>query len=437
MSTLSESDLSEQLLQSARDDASLARMSEPVECEDVSSIDYLLAPRFGVVQCKIDGSTKVRAVDHFSWSRFRFDKRRQKAESVNGTFDTDEKVRHDSLNALEKYMRMFWMIVGVVPGLFKIDIDSAYRRIPARPEDRWASGIAFRHNARTFVAQHFAMPFGASASNIAWDRIGALLAHLSRRLLKIGTLRYVDDYFGPERPGTMKHATECMARLFRALLGVASVAIKKMEWGAKLIILGIVVEPCAVGVKCVPSPDKVRKWVHDMKTALASGVLTPADATRFVGRLQWAASAMFRKFGRAMIRPIIDQTRRLDGRIDHGNNTELRRAILWWIGIFELELCETRLWAVVSVKVVHLFCDARGSPAHAAAVLLSDDACWWTSMAISDDVLQYFRSRRDNQIMGLELLAITLGMCTFHEMLVGCRVVIHSDNTGSEVVCLM
>ena len=35
--------------------------------------------------------------------------------------------------------------------------------------------------------------------------------------------------------------------------------------------------------------------------------------------------------------------------------------------------------------------------------------------------------------MGLELLAISLGLETFKELLSGRRVVIHSDNSGSEV----
>ena len=49
-------------------------------------------------------------------------------------------------------------------------------------------------------------------------------------------------------------------------------------------------------------------------------------------------------------------------------------------------------------------------------------------------MLGRFRSRRDNQIMGLELLAIALGMCTFEGLLHGKKVVVHSDNTGSEVL---
>ena len=36
------------------------------------------------------------------------------------------------------------MIVGVIPGLFKADIDAAFRRIPVKPAHRWACGVAFR-----------------------------------------------------------------------------------------------------------------------------------------------------------------------------------------------------------------------------------------------------------------------------------------------------
>ena len=56
----------------------------------------------------------------------------------------------------------------------------------------------------------------------------------------------------------------------------------------------------------------------------------------------------------------------------------------------------------------------------------------YTDLAPADSVLQFFVSRRDNQIIGLELLAIALGMSTFEELLLGRRVCIWSDNVGSE-----
>ena len=49
-----------------------------------------------------------------------------------------------------------------------------------------------------------------------------------------------------------------------------------------------------------------------------------------------------------------------------------------------------------------------------------------------EDLLKKFRSRKDNQILGLELLAIALGLSSFRSMVEKRRVVVWSDNTGAE-----
>ena len=64
------------------------------------------------------------------------------------------------------------------------------RVISACAGHRWAAGIAFIADGTLFRADHWAMPFGAVASVFAWDRIGALLAHLGRVLLHIPILRW-------------------------------------------------------------------------------------------------------------------------------------------------------------------------------------------------------------------------------------------------------
>ena len=43
-------------------------MSKPVSLDMAPLDEVLLNPRFGVEQLKEDGSIKVRAIDHFSWS---------------------------------------------------------------------------------------------------------------------------------------------------------------------------------------------------------------------------------------------------------------------------------------------------------------------------------------------------------------------------------
>ena len=55
---------------------------------------------------------------------------------------------------------------------------------------------------QVYCARHAAVPFGAVASVHAWERVGAALCFLARTLLRIPMLRYVDDFFAPERSST-------------------------------------------------------------------------------------------------------------------------------------------------------------------------------------------------------------------------------------------
>ena len=68
-----------------------------------------------------------------------------------------------------------------------------------------------------------------------------------------------------------------------------------------------------------------------------------------------------------------------------------------------------------------------------AAVLFTESGCVYMHMGPSEKVMNHFVNRKDNQIMGLELLSISLGLCTFESILAGRKIVVHSDNTGSEV----
>ena len=51
---------------------------------------------------------------------------------------------HDHLDDLLTGMRQFRILLGELPGLWKADVDAAFRRVPIKPEHRWASGVAFR-----------------------------------------------------------------------------------------------------------------------------------------------------------------------------------------------------------------------------------------------------------------------------------------------------
>ncbi len=218
-------------------------------CQEAdASSEVLLNPRFGVEQEREDGSTKVRAIDNFSWSASAHEqspggvgarRRIMKKGSVNGYTTATEKIAHDTLDAFAEALVLARALLGCIPGLLKArhqaigardvrhcsacaqaDVDSAFRRIPVLACHRWACGVAMKVAGQVglatssspvavrclayafrqiYVSTHNACPFGAVASVYVWERIGAAIAHLIRKLLKIGVLRYVDDFFAAER----------------------------------------------------------------------------------------------------------------------------------------------------------------------------------------------------------------------------------------------
>ena len=134
---------------------------------------------------------------------------------------------------------------------------------------------------QVWVAEHFAMPFGAKASVFAWERLGHFIATVSRRLLRLPVFRYVDDFFAPEPQvcvsrltalglslsgvhalscpceESLEHAASCFARLVRAILGVDAIADAKRDHGMVLTVLGIDIEMLGAGFKLRVSPQKV------------------------------------------------------------------------------------------------------------------------------------------------------------------------------------
>ena len=73
------------------------------------------------------------------------------------------------------------------------------RRIPLKPEHRWASAVAYKRKGSIVISLHNACPFGATSSVYHWEKLGAFISAAVRKLLRIAVFRYVDDMFAPER----------------------------------------------------------------------------------------------------------------------------------------------------------------------------------------------------------------------------------------------
>ena len=110
----------------------------------------------------------------------------------------------------------------------------------------------------------------------------------------------------------------------------------------------------------------------------------------------------------------------------------LELALCWWQEVLALKLCQARPWIQATRKRATIMADASGWPAHIAAVVIVEDTVWYTDMRVPGSILQFFQQRNDQQILGLEMLAIALAMGTFEDELRGCDVHVYSDNTGAE-----
>lgn len=95
-------------------------------------------------------------------------------------------------------------------------------------------------------------------------------------------------------------------------------------------------------------------------------------------------------------------------------------ALQWWREVLAMDLCQARPWADKARPRATLFADASGQPPCVAAVLVTATGIRFTSMVVPDSLMASFQRRRDNQIQGLELLSIALGMCTFAGIAFAC-----------------
>ena len=315
--------------------------------------------------------------------------------------------------------------------MWKADIDAAYRRIPSCPEHRHLLWVLVMCQGTVWTSRHTALPFGCVASVHAWHSIGGLLCHIGRKLLKLPLLRYVDDLFSADRPSCAAHAMSCFARVVRAIMGASAIQERKLKCDSPLDVLGVTVSITRACITVFPSADKVEKWCGQLQRIEKTLTLHAGEAGKIAGRLGFAAQHAFSKLGRAMLRPFYRQQYAPlpSGRL----GPLLRLAVKWWLHALTLPLQNTVDLCSLEKRVVDLFCDARGQPPRVAAVLIDEQReITYTDWAPSQAVMQTFAARKDSQIMGLELLAILVGLQTFASRLSGLTVRIWTDNTGGE-----
>ena len=167
-----------------------------------------------------------------------------------------------------------------------------------------------------------------------------------------------------------------------------------------------------------------------MKEASTKKNMCQGLAAKWVGRLSFSTQRAFNRVGRAMTRPFIEQQHAPTK--GHIISKKLRLAMGWWIQALENKVENTKQLSC-RLEKVDLFCDAASTPPKLAAVIFEDEKVpMFTRLDVEDKLIQKFETRKDNWIMGLEILAIILGLETFKERIKGKLLRIWTDNSGGE-----
>jgi hypothetical protein len=206
-------------------DVELGRMARPVDAQSLDLSDCVCVKRFAVVQ-----GPKTRPVDDGS------------AAGVNEHTTLTTPPACHTVDHLHESTKLFRTATGELPAFYKVDLDSAFRRVPLAPDQRRLCTVVFRHAGSTWASMHHCCCFGFTASVDSFDRVGAAIRAIVCRVLRTGILRYVDDMFACEFSGCVEHAAACVVRLIRVLMGPSAVSDKKVDWGDSLVILGLQIQ---------------------------------------------------------------------------------------------------------------------------------------------------------------------------------------------------
>jgi hypothetical protein len=410
--SLKPSELDEEVLRQTIEEAKVGRVSMPVTY-NVGDFDGVASSRFGVVQ-----NSSVRLIDNGTASR------------CNPCAGATERIREHRLDTWFELTKYMYLLGILLLSTCKVDVSAAFKRIPVHPGHRWAAGTLFHAEGVVKFIQQYAMQFGFVGSVYAWERFSNFLWCVIVGLLYIPLGKYVDDFYGVEHPECIECALECITGVFRAIMGPTSLSCKKILYGNPLGLLGFQVFAGSGFARFSLVEDKRTKWLALVQGYLAAGTLYQREAAQLAGRLAFASLFLFRRLGRAMLRPLFRQQHH--GPKDGSMNLSLQAALQWWVTALREQRAEDFPFDAAQGGTAEIFCDAAGSPPHICAVIFIDGESFYCHDAVPQWWMDWFEPRRDAQIMGLELLAILYAILNFLPLIQGKTVRVWTDNEGGK-----
>jgi hypothetical protein len=354
-------------------------------------------------------STKRRIIHHLSWPRHGL------TLSVNATLN-EFKVKLDAFDRAVRAVRA----CGVRCYISKIDIESAYRCIPVRPQD-WPL-LCMQWRGKYYF--DLVLPFGLATATAIFEWFSTAAEHITRVLGKQDKfIHYVDDFINvtkTEQLGQLGLTFIC--KTFERLgLPIAPDKLEKPK--TRVSFLGIIIDT----EQQTLSLDEIR--LAEIKSMLidwkAKTHASKIELQSIIGILSFASKAVVS--GRTFLRRMIDAMKEIPDSVSHDREYPLKpqffQDLQWWHKFVDAwngtSLMLDNEWTPSSA--LHIYTDACQSGYSGVS-----DQGWYAHTWTEEQESMAARNERDS-MPWKELFAIAVAAHTFGPKLASKRVQFHSD----------
>ena len=355
------------------------------------------------------GKSKPRIIHHLSWPRS------IAKSSVNASiFDFDIK-----LDAFDKALVSIREL-GENCLLSKIDIESAYRCIPVRPEDWPLLGFQWKNQYYFDTV----MQFGITSATAIFEWYSSAAQHIAEHTCALKHLvHYVDDFMiliqGLEKA---QLALKSIIKLF-AELGIP-ISMNKLEGpSTSMVFLGILFDSQSMTIRL--DNDKIQSIHEELSLWNERTTASREELQSIIGILSFAAKVVAP--GRTFLRRMIDHMKTIPQHSECTTQYPLSKSfqldLKWW-------RCFLNEWNGVGIIP-----DIHWTPSDALCIYT--DACvkgygavygssWFSCQWSVDEEQQASRDKRDSMPFK-ELYALTKAAVTWGSNWKGRKILFHCD----------
>ena len=332
------------LLQDILQDRSLSRIEGPFQAPANSNFSTvtvqglpllpcpdenpLIAVAFPIIQTGSDGQLKIRRGE--DWRR----------SGHNSTISAVDAPYHHTIDHYIEITRQLHHLrrgnTGAFPEnpqshtqllVWGHDHEGAYRQLPVK--DQSHCYLLLHTPEGPTLWRHAALLFGAVSSVWAYNRVGDILVLLARVLLKTPAVHFVDDYGGVDPSDTATSAFAGFSSLNQRL-GFKMKPSKEQPPATEHKIQGVQLHISQDHITVKPTTDRQDRVRNMIQKSLQSNHLKPVEAATLAGKLNFLATTIAGRVGRAATKLIYQRQHQTHG--SHTITPQLRmalEAILW------------------------------------------------------------------------------------------------------------